>query len=478
MNASIRTRFAPAPTGYMHIGNIRSALMPALFARKKGGSFIIRIEDTDADRNMDVGAEHILSDLHWLGISYDEGPLIAGPYAPYFQSQRSGIYADYLETLKSHNQIYRCFCTVEELERKRERQRATKQPPRYDRTCLNYSPAKVAELLQVQTPFIWRLKLDASQVVIHDLARGEVTYDLHHFGDFPLTRQDGSYTFIFANFVDDVTMKITHVFRGEEHFSNTAVQGALYKAYNLPTPIYWHMPIICDASGKKLSKRDFGFALKDLRSAGYLPEAILNYLATIGASFKQEIMSFTQMVELVDVEKIASAGHIHYDLEKLRWMNYEWIKRLGAETIAERCRPFLTQAYPEVEKLNAAELLALIQPIHNDLHTLADSVSYLAFYFATPQPVLDEEQIDERRACLPALQQLVQALKTTTEPHAIAGFMKNLASQHTVPLKSLYHQVRLALQGSPQGLTIAVLFTLLPLEVAKQRLEQWINAAR
>src|SRR5579863_4599044 len=257
----VRVRFAPSPTGMMHLGNVRAALINFLFAHQKKGTFVLRIEDTDAQRMLDPEAKKIIEDLAWLGLTYDEGPHVGGPYAPYFQSERMNLYQEKLHLLKEKNLIYRCFCSEEELAKRRDRQQALKLPPRYDRTCLALSEKEINHLLDNNTLFIWRFKLDHQRsVTITDLAHGETTFKLSNFSDFAITRQDGSFTFIFANFVDDLLMKITHIFRGEDHLSNTANQAALFAAAGAPLPIYWHLPILCNLEGKKLSKRDFGFS--------------------------------------------------------------------------------------------------------------------------------------------------------------------------------------------------------------------------
>src|SRR5581483_5841986 len=240
----VRVRFAPSPTGMMHLGNVRTALINFLFAHQKNGTFILRIEDTDAQRMLDPNAQQILADLEWLGLHYDEGPLTQGPYAPYFQSQRSSVYEETRALFESKNLIYRCFCTEQELAKKRDRQIALKLPPRYDRTCAHLSADQIKENIDANMPFIWRFKLNHERsITITDLAHGTITFDLSHFSDFPISRQDGSFTFMFANFVDDYLMKITHIFRGEDHLSNTANQAAMFDALNIPLPIYWHMPI-------------------------------------------------------------------------------------------------------------------------------------------------------------------------------------------------------------------------------------------
>ena len=333
-NSIVRVRFAPAPTGMMHLGNIRSALINALYAKRYNGTFVLRIEDTDTDRNYDPNAVEITCDLEWLGLTFNEGPGKGGPHAPYFQSQRTALYQEKLQLLINSGHVYRCFCSEEELEQRRERQRALKLPPRYDRTCLGLDAATIEKYLAENIPFIWRFKLDHDQsITITDLAHKEVTFELKHFSDFPLTRQDGSVTFMFANCVDDIDMEITHVFRGEEHLSNTAGQAALYGAFQKPLPTYWHLPLLCNANGKKLSKRDFGFSLRDLKNEGFTPEAILNYLAIIGGSYQEEIMSFDELANTIDLAHPAKTGSITYDVEKFRWVNRKWIERYTPEEL-------------------------------------------------------------------------------------------------------------------------------------------------
>ncbi len=214
MSKPVRLRFAPSPTGIMHLGNIRAALLNYLFARQKDGSFVLRIEDTDPQRNFDPGGAKIIADLQWLSLNYDEGPAIEGPYAPYLQSRRSSLYQEKLKELQEKGVIYRCFCTSEELDKRRQRQIALKQPPRYDRTCAKLSSQEIQQKLDAGIPFIWRFKIDhAKTVSFEDLARGTMKFDAANFSDFPITRQDGSPTFMFANAVDDITMNITVVMR-------------------------------------------------------------------------------------------------------------------------------------------------------------------------------------------------------------------------------------------------------------------------
>lgn len=471
----VRVRFAPSPTGFMHLGNVRAALINYLFARQKNGTFILRIEDTDPQRNVDENGVHIIADLAWLGLAYQEGPIIDGPFKPYYQSQRAPIYEKFLRELELKALVYRCFCTIQDLEKKRERQIALKMPPRYDRTCLKLSQDILNKNLANSTPFIWRFMLEAETVSITDLARGTIEYDLKNFSDFPLTRQDGSFTFIFANFVDDLTMEITHIFRGEDHLSNTALQAALYKAFNTPIPIFWHLPIICNVEGKKLSKRDFGFSLSDLREAGFLPEAINNYLTIIGGSFEQEIMTLEELITTLNFDTLHAAGQIRYDLEKLEWVNHKWISKLSPLDIAERCHPYLVHAYPQSATLQPAELAELIKPVQSDMTTLADCVKVLEFYFK--KPIISDEALASRK--LPEYQEFLRTLiiKQTADTLVPETFVSEITTEckaQKIPAKEIFALVRLALTGYPHGPSIKDLINILGIPETLSRLKRLV----
>lgn len=469
-NTPIRVRFAPSPTGLMHLGNVRTALMNYLFAKQKKGTFVIRIEDTDLQRNFDPEATKIISDLTWLGLDYQEGPVKGGPYIPYFQSQRGNIYQEYIQKLRDKNKIYRCFCTPEELEKKRQRQVALKLPPRYDRTCAKHTPAQVEQLLKDNMPFIWRLELDQNKsITITDLAHGKITFDFKNFSDFPLTRADGTVTFIFANFVDDMVMQMNYIIRGEDHLTNTASQAALYEIFNVPLPTFWHLPILCNAEGKKLSKRDFGFSLTDLMNAGYVHEAIDNYLAIIGGgTFEQEIMTLEELSEKLNFEHIHSTGHVRYDVEKLRWLNQKWIARLNPEDLTNRCMPFLVKAYPQAHELHRPTLTALIQAIKTEMHTLEEVNKALQFIFQAP--VVDKNILTDDHKKVAAM--VKSHLANITQPEAFVTAIKTEAKNQNIPLSALFWFLRMALLGKEHGPAIHELIVMLGAQEARTRIEK------
>lgn len=473
----VRVRFAPAPTGMMHLGNVRAAVMNFLFARQQNGVFVVRVEDTDQERNYDLGAKNIIADLEWLSLYYDEGPGVNGPFGPYFQSQRTDLYLQALHTLINQGHCYRCFCSAELLEKKRMRMQAVGLPPRYDRACLQLSAENIEELLEKKEPFMWRFKLDhAKKVVVNDLAHGKKTFELHNFSDFPLTRSDGSFTFIFANFVDDMDMKITHIFRGEDHLTNSACQASLFDVFGIPLPVYLHMPILCNIDGKKLSKRDFGFSLRDLKEAGFLSEAIVNYLAIIGGSFEQEIMNMDDLIKTVRFDNMNTTGHIKYDVEKLRWVNRKWIHALPTEQFVALAKPFLVQMYPHIVNLDNKLLTQLLCMIQQDIHTLKDVATALSFYFAYVPPTLSELNEHFSLDRLKELKNiLVSSLNECNNAEYFLKYIKDQSVKCAIPVKELYTAIRLITAHTLNGIGIKDLITALGYQEYSNRLTAVLN---
>lgn len=457
----VRTRFAPSPTGIMHIGNVRAALMNYLFAQQYHGTFALRIEDTDQQRNIADGTKFILKHLHWLGLIPQEGPEIGGPYGPYFQSQRAAIYQKHLEALQQKKLAYQCFCTPEELEVRRNRQIAMKKPPRYEGTCLKLSDTQLAEKIASRTPFIWRMKVDShKKVSFKDMARGILEFDLQHFSDFPLTREDGTFTFIFANCVDDCEMKMSHIFRGEEHLSNTVSQTVLYQALGHELPTFWHLPILCNQDGKKLSKRDRGFSLEDVQAQGYLPEAICNYLGILGASFEQEIMSLAELTKAYKFTHLHGASQIRYDIEKLKWMNHKWIAGYDLAKLVELCKPFLAQQY-DISRLSNETLMILIKSIQTDMQTLTQAPELLKFYFVRPTINLHAYTDITDKATFAQIKTIVVNQSVNDQWEAFMAAVKQQSKQAGIPDKVLFSAIRIFVTGAPKGMQLHDLFVCL-----------------
>lgn len=475
--SNIRVRFAPSPTGFMHLGSVRTALLNYLFARQKSGTFIIRLEDTDPERNFDPNGQQIFKDLEWLGLSYDEGPEKGGDFGPYQQSQRTSLYQEHLDKLIETNAVYRCFCTPEELDKKRQRQIALKQPPRYDRTCAQLSDSDIQSKLDNEIPFIWRFKINHDETItISDLARQTVSFDMKNFSDFPLTRANGTFTFIFANAVDDILMKITHVFRGEDHLSNTANQVALYQAFSIKAPTFWHMPIVCNTDGKKLSKRDFGFSLVDLQKAGYVPEAINNYLGIIGSTFTQEFMDLPTLVAEYNFDSINPSGAIKYDVEKLTWLNHKWIESFSPETLYTYAQPFLVQLYPQAKQLSTEFLTHFFQVIKSELATLQHVNNAARWYFERPEVdrdvYLQYASPDNFKKICDSIQQHLSELATID---TFLNGIKSDAREHGIKPKELFSVVRLALTGMIKGPQVHDIVQLLGTQETQARFEQLLT---
>lgn len=472
----IRVRFAPAPTGIMHIGNVRTALFNYLFAKQTGGKFILRIEDTDAERNFDPGAKQIMADLAWLGLTYDEGPTPGAGLDLHFQSQRQAIYQTALDQLKLTDKIYRCFCTEEELNRKRDRQIALKTPPRYDQTCRTLGNAQIEANLAQNLPFVWRMKVTSDgQITLNDLARGSISFELKNFSDYPITRSDGSFNFIFANVIDDIDMRVTHIFRGEDHLTNTVGQLVLFDAFKAAHPTYWHIPIMCGTNGKKLSKRDFGFSLNDLQKAGYLPQAITNYLAIIGGSFEQEIMNLEELVKAINFDHISATGQIKYDVEKLRWINHKWISSLDLGELCKLVKPFIAAQYPAVQTMPEAKFQALVKLVQTDLVTLADAPNLVKFYF---EPINWDLVNLSQITCLSQILEILQQNLPLTSADTFLEQVKGAAKAAQIPLKELFPVLRVALAGQTHGFGIHELIDLLGLETSNLRLEELVKKFR
>lgn len=343
----IVTRFPPSPTGFLHVGGLRTALYNYLFARQKGGKFILRIEDTDQKRYVEGAIENLLQTLGWAGITYDEGLFLErsgdrlvekGPYGPYIQSKRLDLYRKYAEQLLESGAAYRCFCTEERLKKMREEQMAQKNPPKYDRQCLKLSKSEIDKQITAGTPFVVRQKIpDEVSVMFHDHIRDDVIFQTRDLDDQILLKSDGYPTYHLANVVDDHLMEVTHVIRGEEWLSSTPKHILLYEAFGWNAPEFAHLPLLLDKNRQKLSKRMGHVAVEDYIKEGYLPEAVLNFVMLLGwnpGKTDQEIFTLDELVAQFSLEKVHKGGAI-FDLEKLNWMNWQWRRRKYLEALPD-----------------------------------------------------------------------------------------------------------------------------------------------
>ena len=348
-NTNVRVRYAPSPTGFPHIGNIRTALFNWLYACHCGGKFIVRIEDTDQSRKVEGALEAILDSLRWLGLDWDEGPEVGGDYGPYVQSERLEIYRKYVQQLLDNGNAYKCYCTSERLERMRKEMSERKESARsYDRHCRNLTVQQRAELEAKGAASVVRLKVPLDgQTTFHDLIRGDITFSNSELDDLVLFKSDGYPTYHLANIVDDHLMQITHVMRADEWLSSTPRHVLLYKAFGWEPPLFAHLPMILGPDKSKLSKRHGATALVEYRNRGYLPEAVLNFLALLGWALddKTEIMSRNELIKNFTVEHVSKTAAV-FSQDKLIWMNGMYIRELNDADFVERALPFLDRDLP------------------------------------------------------------------------------------------------------------------------------------
>ena len=385
-----RVRIAPSPTGPLHIGTARTALFNYLHARHTGGTFILRLEDTDVARSSIAYEKDILDGLHWLGLRWDEGPEVAGeaargPYAPYRQMGRLPLYAEAAEHLLAEDKAYACYCTAEELEADRRRLEAERKPPRYSGRCARLTPDERAAFEAAGRRPALRFRVGEGSVVIDDIVRGRVEIDVANLGgDFVIVRADGTPLYHFTVVVDDAAMQITHVIRGEDHLSNTPKHVLLFRALGHEPPAFGHLPLILNPDRTKMSKRKTQTAIGDYRAEGFIQEALVNYLALLGWSTgtEEEVLSLDELVERFDLREVNKAGAV-FDRERLEWLNGQWIRRLEPDDLVGRLQPFLEDELaagridrlPEEGELRA--LLPVVQERLPRLGTIGELVGYL-----------------------------------------------------------------------------------------------------
>ncbi|MFA5107396.1 MAG: glutamate--tRNA ligase [Patescibacteria group bacterium] len=376
---NVRVRFAPSPTGFLHIGGLRTALFNWLFAKKHKGTFILRIEDTDQQRYVEKSVEAITESLAWCGLHYDEGPGKEGDCGPYIQSQRLEIYRKYAKELVQNDKAYYCFCTTERLSELKAQQAAQKLAPRYDQHCRSLDSVEAEKRVQAGEPHVIRMKLpNEGTIVVDDLVRGQVEFSYRYLDDAVIMKTDGFPTYQLANVIDDHLMRISHVIRAEEWLPSTPKHVFLYQAFGWELPQFAHLPLILSPQGGKLSKRDGAVSTLEYRDMGYLPEAIVNFIALLGWNPKteQEIFTMSELIEQFSLDKTNKSGGI-FNLDKLNFINGRQIRLLDATELARRCRPYFEKSnWPSLEKAPLEKIVRLAQ---DRMVTLAEAVPLTKF---------------------------------------------------------------------------------------------------
>ena len=467
----VKTRFAPSPTGYLHLGNARTAIFSYLFARHHGGEFVLRIEDTDRERSKKEYEEALLEDLRWLGIDWDEF---------FRQSERFDIYREYLEKLLESGHAYPCFCTPEQLEEERRKAQERGIAYRYSGRCRNLTKEEVEKLKAQGKPYAVRFRVpDGRTIVFEDIVKGHVAINVDDFGDFVIVRSDGSPTYNFVVVVDDALMGITHVIRGEDHLPNTPKQILIYEALGFEVPKFAHLPVILGEDRSKLSKRHGAVSVRNYREEGFLPEALFNYLCLLGWSppeEEKEIFSKEELIKIFDLKDVNSAPAV-FSRDKLRWMNGVYIREIvSLDYLLERALPFLEKAGYDVSDREYVK--RVLEKTRDSYDTLKDMVERLEPFFKDeveiPKELVDTlRELDAGEVLRRFIEKLSDRdLNTEEEVKALA---KEVQKELKVKPKQVWHSLRIALTGKTEGVGIDILLSLLPKERVMRRLERALS---
>jgi glutamyl-tRNA synthetase len=465
----VRTRFAPSPTGYLHLGNIRSALYPWAYARKHGGVFVLRIEDTDAERSTQEAVQAILDSMAWLGLDYEEGPV--------YQSQRMDRYAEVVAAMLAGGTAYHCYATADELDALRAAQLARGEKPRYDRRW-RPEPGKILPASPAGIPPVVRFRNPLGGVVEwQDAVKGRIEIGNDELDDLIIARSDGAPTYNFCVVVDDMDMRITHVIRGDDHVNNTPRQINMIRALGGTEPVYAHLPTVLTPEGDKLSKRHGARGVLQYRDDGYLPEAVVNYLARLGwAHGDAEIFSRREFVDWFDLAHLSSAPG-RFDPEKLKWVNHEHIKHLPADELGRRLIPFLERAGLDVAAGPAPASVAEL--LRDRMATLAEMADAAHYFYADPTHATNvpakfaEVMTDPVRSALPELRAAFESVEWSRD--AIGAAIKAVAAKRGLKTSQLMMAARALVTGEPQTPPIDAVLALLGREHTIDRLHRGLT---
>jgi nondiscriminating glutamyl-tRNA synthetase len=485
MSSDIRVRYAPSPTGHLHIGNARTALFNYLFARNKGGKFIIRIEDTDKKRNIEGGEESQLKYLKWLGIDWDESVDVGGEYGPYRQSERNHIYEKYNRELMEKGLAYKCYCTEEELEAEREEQAARNETPQYSGKCRHLTQEQQEQFEKEGRQPSLRFKVPAGKIIaFDDMVKGEVSFESDGMGDFVIVKKDGTPTYNYAVVLDDHLMKISHVLRGDDHISNTPKQLVIYEAFGWEPPVFGHMTLIVNESRKKLSKRDESIIqfIEQYEELGYLPEALFNFIALLGwsPSGEEEIFSKEEFIEIFDAARLSKSPAL-FDQQKLAWMNNQYMKKADLDRVVELALPHLVKSGKISENRSEEEhawVRSLISLYHDKMSFGAEIVEMSDLFFRDEvhydeeaKEVLAGEQVPEvLKAFLAEIEQL-EEFKADAIKAAVKAVQKATGQKG----QKLFMPVRAAATGQTHGPDLMLAMELIGKEKVSERVTKLLG---
>ncbi|MFA4931691.1 MAG: glutamate--tRNA ligase [Caldisericia bacterium] len=475
----VRVRYAPSPTGHIHVGNARTAIFNYLYARHEGGTFIMRLDDTDLERSTEENIDSMLDDIRWLGLDWDEGFLKGGNLGPYRETERKPLYDTYIQQLLDDDKAYRCFCTKDELEAERRKAEAEHRIYRYGGTCAHLSTEQVAKNVAEGKSYAIRLRIPQEDVVVHDLIRGDVQFKTEEFDDFVIARQNGIPIYNFATVIDDALMHITHIIRAEEHLSNTPRQVFIYRALSFEVPQFAHVSLILAPDHSKLSKRHGAVSVGEYRLEGYLPEALINYLVLLGWSPKDDREFFTvdELIKEFSLGGVGKSGAV-FDKKKLTWMNHMYLGRKDAADILTILKEDFAEQYaaafgglPEDKTLAAIDLTKGNAQVLPDLFRLARNI-------VQPDVVIADEKSQEvigspeARQVLQYLVEHFDAIPFGQGDDAMSLWVEDLRNQIPLPARKLYSPIRVALFGSKDGPEIVKLFLMLEPSSIRERLQK------
>jgi glutamyl-tRNA synthetase/nondiscriminating glutamyl-tRNA synthetase len=493
-----RVRFAPSPTGLLHVGNARTALYNWLVARHAAGEYILRIEDTDVERSKEEHETQLIEDLHWLGLDWDEGPEIGGPHAPYRQSERLEIYKEHTEQLLNEGKAYRCFCTSEELEAERLRAAAEHRPQVYSGKCRAIAKSDSDGRAAAGEQFAVRLRIPDRPLRFHDIVRGDVEFSNETVSDPILVRSTGVPVYNYVVAVDDALMEITHVIRGDDHISNTPKQVAIYEAFGWPVPQFAHLSTILGSDRERLSKRHGATSIASFREMGILPEALVNYLALLGWGAKDgttETFTPQELIKEFELERVTASPAV-FDFDKLHWLNRHYLKQADPERVLALAWPYFEKAgiLPVRSAADAdtvqwfGKLVALFLPSIDRLEQLPEKAQFVFNFDPTAAranaenvPILES---DAGKKVLDAFAQCVRKHEGRVTPEQFKTWMNEIKSETGAKGKDLFHPVRIALTGVHSGPEFDKLIPIfeegsrLPLPVhvlsVRERIEQFV----